>query len=114
MQWLPLVAASLPVLAGSVSPVGAATGDVITYLLDFGPLGIGVVLFGLGYIVPRPILAEVRADSEKWRQAFEDERAAHTATREALAVANNRAEAAVEAARVTTKLLEVVQQRKDT
>lgn len=118
MLWVPLLTSSagpLAILAMSVSPVGGASGDAISYILGFGPLGVGIVLFGLGYIVPKPILTEARADAGEWRKAFEEERAAHAATRESLAVANDRAEAAVEAARITTKLLEVVQiQRKDT
>lgn len=42
----------LPVLAEAVSPVGSAAGDIVTYILGFGPLGIGVVLFALRVIVP--------------------------------------------------------------
>jgi hypothetical protein len=101
-------------LATAVSPVGDATGDVLTYVLGFGPLGIGVVLYQLGLIVPKPVLARADADAGQWRKAYEDERAAHQTTREALAVASDRAEAAVEAAKVTTKLLEAVQERKGT
>lgn len=40
------------ILAEAVSPVGTATGDIVTYILGFGPLGIGVVLFALRVIVP--------------------------------------------------------------
>lgn len=99
-------------LATAVSPVDAATGDVLTYVLGFGPLGIGAVLYQLGLIVPKPVLARADAEAGQWRKAYEDERTGHQATREALAVANDRAEVAVEAAKVTTKLLEAVQ-RKD-
>jgi hypothetical protein len=116
LHWLPLLALSVspvPAIAEGISPASNAAGDVVTYLLGFGPIGIGIVLYQLGLIVPKPVLSAVRADAEKWRQAFEDERAAHATTRESLAVANDRAEAAVEAARVTTKLLEVVEQRRD-
>ena len=98
-------------LAIAVSPVGAGAGDAVSYLLGFGPLGIGIVLYQLGLIVPKPILTASQKREDQWRTAFEDERAAHALTREALAVANNRAEAAVEAARVTTKLLEIVQRK---
>jgi hypothetical protein len=112
VTWLAVALVALqPGVADGLTPVSSISGDVTTYILGFGPIGIGVVLYQLGLIVPRPILAAARADSEKWRTAFEDERAAHAATRESLAVANDRAEAAVEAARVTTKLLEVVQRR---
>jgi hypothetical protein len=100
-------------LATAVSPVSSAAGDILTYVLGFGPLGVGAVLYQLGLIVPKPVLARADADAEAWRKAYGDEHAAHQTTREALAVANDRAEAAVEAAKVTAKLLEAVQQRKD-
>lgn len=62
MPWLPYIA----VLATSVTPLGSATGDIVTYLLSFGPLGVGAVLFGLGYIVPKPVkdsaVAAARSD----------------------------------------------------
>lgn len=127
MQWLSLVAfhrtavaavhaalylPALPYLTDGVGPVSNAAGDATTYVLGFGPIGIGIVLYQLGLIVPKPVLMGALKDRDQWRQAFEDERTAHATTRESLAVANDRAEAAVEAARVTTKLLEIVQ-RKD-
>jgi hypothetical protein len=102
------------ILAEGVTPISNASGDIVTYVLGFGPLGIGLVLYQLGLIVPKPVLGGVSDDRDQWRKAFEEEHAAHQATRESLAVANDRAEAAVEAARVTTKLLEAVQQRRDT
>lgn len=126
MQWLPLVALhraavtavhltlylpAMPYVAEGVSPVSNASGDVVTYVLGFGPIGVGVVLYQLGLIVPKPTLTASERGAEQWRKAFEDERAAHAVTRESLAVANDRAEAAVEAARVTTKLLEIVQRK---
>jgi hypothetical protein len=45
-------------LATSVSPVGSAAGDIVTYILGFGPLGVGVVLFALGYIVPKATMSD--------------------------------------------------------
>lgn len=101
-------------LADAITPVGAAAGDIVTYIISFGVLGVGALLYQLGLIVPRPTLTAAEKDGDQWRTAYEDERKAHATTRESLAVANDRAEAAVEAARVTAKLLEIVQQRKDT
>jgi hypothetical protein len=99
-------------LATAVSPADAAAGNILTYVLGFGPLGIGAVLYQLGLIVPKPVLSRADASADQWRTAYEAEHAAHQATREALAVASDRAEAAVEAAKVTNKLLDAVQ-RKD-
>jgi hypothetical protein len=98
-------------LAEGVTPISNATGDVVTYILGFGPLGVGLVLYQLGFIVPKGVLTRSDKQSDRWRKAYEDEHAAHQATRESLAVANDRAEVAVEAAKVTTKLLEAVQRR---
>jgi hypothetical protein len=39
-------------LAESTTPLGSAAGDIVTYILGFGPLGIGIVLFALRIIVP--------------------------------------------------------------
>lgn len=50
-----------------------------------------------GTLIPAKTAA---AERDAWRKAFDDERAAHQATREALAVASDRAKAAVEAAGV--------------
>jgi hypothetical protein len=93
-------------LATAVSPVGDATGDVLTYVLGFGPLGIGIVLYQLGLIVPKPVLERADAEAANWRAAYEDERKAHQATRDALVLASDRAEAAVETAKLTRMLLE--------
>lgn len=61
MPWLPY-----SLIAESVTPLGSVTGDAVSYLLSFGAIGIGVVLFGLGFIVPRSTMttavASARAD----------------------------------------------------
>jgi hypothetical protein len=101
----------VPAIAEGISPVGNAAGDLVNYILGYGVLGVAAVLFALGYIIPKPVLAGAQKERDQWQKAYEDERTAHATTRESLAVANDRAEAAVEAARVTTKLLEVVQRR---
>jgi hypothetical protein len=55
----------LAILATSVTPVSAATGDVVSYLLDYGPVGIAAVLFGLGYIVPRTAMTTAVASARE-------------------------------------------------
>jgi hypothetical protein len=45
---------------GSVSPVSSAAGDIVTYVLGFGPLGVGVVLYTLRVIVPGKAIDEAR------------------------------------------------------
>jgi hypothetical protein len=61
-------------LAGSLSPVSAATGDAVTYILGFGPLGIGVVLFVLRIIVPKSAVDDARADLLKENERLIAER----------------------------------------
>jgi hypothetical protein len=66
------------IIATSVSPIGAASGDIITYILGFGPLGVGIVLFALGYLVPKPVKdsavaaarSDVIAENERLRTAL--------------------------------------------
>jgi hypothetical protein len=65
MGWLHLLAQSLPVLmplAGSVTPVGAATGSLVDYLLGFGPLGIGCL--ALSWVLYRGLLLPKSAVGE--------------------------------------------------
>jgi hypothetical protein len=51
------------VLASSVSPVGAAASDIVTYVLGYGVLGIAVVMFALRVIVPRSAVDDARAQA---------------------------------------------------
>jgi hypothetical protein len=87
--------------------------QLVTSALNLGVLGLVFWLFVGGKLHASSEMEQATADRDQWRKAFEDERTAHQATRESLAVASDRAEAAVEAARVTAKLLEVIQQRKE-
>lgn len=57
----------------------------MSYVLSFGPLGLGIILCQLGLIIPRKAYDEKAADAKGWRDLYESERAAHAATREALA-----------------------------
>lgn len=47
-------------LAGAVTPVGEATGDIVTYILGYGVLGIVALAFAFRFIVPRSALQEAR------------------------------------------------------
>jgi asparagine synthetase A len=85
--------------------------QLITSALNLGVLGVVFWLFVGGKLHASSELDRVTADKDEWRKAYEEERSGHRATREALVIANERAEAAVESARVTNKLLEAVQQQ---
>ena len=88
--------------------------QLVTSALNLGVLAVVFWLFVGGKLHASSEMEQATADRDQWRKAFEDERAAHQATRESLAVASDRAEAAVESARVTARLLEAIQQRKET
>lgn len=67
MLWLHYLATSVPGTApwlmatgGNISPLSSVAGDVTTYVLGFGPLGIGVVLYTLRVIVPGKAVEEAR------------------------------------------------------
>lgn len=47
MPWLPL-----SLIAESVTPVASATGDIVSYILGYGVLGVGAVLLVLRILVP--------------------------------------------------------------
>jgi hypothetical protein len=49
-------------LASAVTPVGAATGDIVTYILGYGVLGIVALAFAFRYIVPRSAISDGRQD----------------------------------------------------
>ena len=39
-------------ITASVSPVGTATSDIVTYILSFGPVGVVALAFAFRFIVP--------------------------------------------------------------
>jgi hypothetical protein len=86
--------------------------QLVTSALNLGVLAVVFWLFVGGKLHASSELDRVTADKDEWRKAYEEERGGHKATREALVIANERAEAAVESARVTNKLLEAVQQQR--
>lgn len=83
--------------------------DIWGALLQYGLPGIVVALFLLGWLIPRGAYDAVKDDRDQWRKAFETEREAHVITRSALAEANGRADAAVEAAKTAAGTLAALQ-----
>ena len=87
-------------------------GVDLTSFLNYGVLGIVVLLLILGLLVPKAVLAradeetkKANADRDAWKTAFDTERQAHTLTREALVRAEERGEAALEVQKTTLALL---------
>lgn len=82
-----------------------SNSDPITEMLQWGVLGAVLVLLLLGWLVPKGAHEQMKVDRDEWKSAYEKEREAHQATRDALADASSAAAAAVENARTTTALL---------
>ena len=78
-------------------------------LLNFGVLGIVLVLMLVGWLVPKPAVTPIREDAQAWKRAYESERDAHQVTRDALGEASRRADVAVETARTANALLDKLQ-----
>lgn len=64
-----------------------------------------------GKIHSHPEFERVERDKEMWKSLYEQERSSHQITRDALLVANERADVAVEQARVGKQVLEAFQQQ---
>jgi hypothetical protein len=83
--------------------------NVLSFLSQFvnwGALGGVLFLIVAGFLVPKRSHDDIKAEAADWKAAYGDERKAHQATRDALILANDRTEAAVEAAKLTRMLLE--------
>lgn len=65
-----------------------------------------VVLLLTGILSTRNYTERVAKEADDWKAAYDDEHKAHQATRDALVLANERTEAAVETAKLTRMLLE--------
>jgi hypothetical protein len=59
------------------------TVNLADALIKWGPAGLVILLFVLGYITPRPGTQRLEQEAERWRQLYETERAAHETTRKA-------------------------------
>ena len=95
--------ARLLLLEGSVVP----PADVVTSLVQYGPAGLVVLLFVIGWIIPKPGAERLDQEVKRWRELYESERAAHAETRKAHAEEiRPMLRAAVEAARTTEHLLD--------
>jgi hypothetical protein len=60
VAWWDYLLAGTP--GGSVTPIGTATGDIVTYILSFGPLGIVALALAFRYLVPKGTVEAARAD----------------------------------------------------
>ncbi|MDW4902884.1 hypothetical protein RB625_31165 [Streptomyces californicus] len=82
--------------AAEEAGAGPDIGKMIGQLLQYGVVGLIVVLLILGVLVPKWAMNNLIADKDGWRAAYETERDAHQATRQQLAAAQASAEVATE------------------
>lgn len=60
MAWLTVLLTTIP--GDSVTPIGAATSDLVSYILGYGVLGVVAIAFAFRYIVPKGAVEAARAD----------------------------------------------------
>lgn len=89
----------------------ADIGKLLGTLVSAGVAGIGLFAFIMGWIVPRATYQEAQAQRDDWKAMYEHERDSHQATRDAMLLAAQRADAGIEAAQVAKIFLEAVHSR---
>lgn len=98
-----------PAMEHSLAAGTVAVSDLSLWyniIITAGVAGLWVVAFLFDWIVTRRVYEKAIADGQMWKKLYEDERDAHQDTRNALALSNQRAEAGVEAAKVTKVLID--------
>lgn len=100
---------AIGLLAGSS---GVSEAQILSTIVTWGPGGVFLALVLLGVVEPKRAVTTANADRDRWQEAFVKEQEAHQKTREALAKAEERAEASTEAARTTAALLEELGHRR--
>ncbi|MFD9618510.1 hypothetical protein ACFWB2_14740 [Streptomyces virginiae] len=92
---------------------GPDIAKLVGSFIQYGIVGLVVVLLILGVIAPKYVLDAITKEKENWRDAFEKERAAHQVTREQLAKAEERGDVATEQGRLLNTLLMELGHRPD-
>ncbi|WP_457492447.1 hypothetical protein [Streptomyces sp. P5_D11] len=92
--------------AAQEAGAGPDVGSMIGTFVQYGAVGLIVVLMILGVIAPKYVLDAISKEKDNWRDAFEKEREAHQVTRQQLAAAQTSADVANEQGRAMVKLLE--------
>jgi len=104
MTWLPYLASSVPgvapwLAASNVSPLTSASGDIVSYIVSYGPLGIialalAWVLYKGWQVVSPARLAAIRDDARadlvaENKRLIDEKHAAEQVRDEALRMAND-------------------------
>jgi hypothetical protein len=96
-------------IAATASP---SSDQLVSTLITWGPGGVVLALIIFGVLDTKRPREMAEADRDSWKEAFVKEQDAHQKTREALARAEERSEAATEAASTTAALLEELGHRR--
>jgi hypothetical protein len=91
---------------------GVSESEILSTLVTWGPGGVFLALILFGVVEPKRAVTTATSDRDRWQEAFVKEQEAHQKTREALAKAEERAEASTEAAKTTAALLEELGHRR--
>lgn len=83
-------------------------GDPMAYLLNFGAVGIFLVLWLTGRLMSRPEYDRETERADAWKLQYEREAEAHDVTRQALQRERDRADAGLEAGRTAAAVLSVL------
>lgn len=87
--------------------------EVLNPLLQYGLPGVVILLFLVGWIIPKSMYETLKSELAEVHKALATEQAAHQLTRATLAEANGRADVAVEAARTAASTLKALQHMSD-
>lgn len=94
-----------PIIRAAGDSAGTAL-DALTPLFNYGVLGLVLLLILLGWLVPRPGVADLKADRDAWRTAFDKEREGHQVTQSALQVAQGQAALSLETSKTLTSMFD--------
>lgn len=84
----------------------AAAADVLSPFLNYGVLGLLVLLILSGQLATKGQVADLKADRDAWRAAYDKERESKAVTETALTVAQNQAGLSLEASKTLTALFD--------
>lgn len=106
------VAAGTP--TGTVTPVDAVTGDIVSYILSYGVLGVVSLALAFRFLVPRSAVTEARQQAradllEERTRILEEKAKAERERDEALRVARDLAPMLVSFTSATQSLLPLLQ-----
>ncbi|MGW3153993.1 hypothetical protein [Streptomyces sp. NPDC001089] len=103
----------LTAIAAAEEGGGPDIGKMLGQLLQYGVVGLIVVLLIIGIIVPKYVMTNLTADRDEWRDSFKRERENRELTQQQLAKAEERGDLATEQAKTLIRLLEELGHRPD-